>query len=418
MSSKILILISFSIISEVGYSLLAPLYPFIAKKLGLSNSLIGLVFSSFALSNFFATLITPTLITLIGRQRCFYLGILTEGICTICFGLISFISNSMMFTVFSFIIRFAQGAGGAVVQTLIYSLTAATSEKESLEKNLGFMELGCSIGVAIGPLFASIGYYLFGFEFPFFLAGIIEIIMASLICDLEIKERENENDNVSIIKIITNKNVFMTFLATMIDMISISFIYPVFATHLHRKFGLSPEIISLFFIIETIAYFFSIQYLNTINKTLGNKLTMTVGTMLNATFILFLCPNSFLPQICSIIIIGLAGLGVAGALISIPAVIDIIDTMKNEMGIEEHIAQDYSSAIFNLGFFFGETFGPLLGGMLTDKFGFEIACNYNSAFNFIFGLSFGVFILQGFDRQKKIKTDLIKMEKSLDTICV
>ena len=74
---------------------------------------------------------------------------------------------------------------------------------------------------------------------------------------------------------------------------------------------------------------------------------MTVGTMLNATFILFLCPNSFLPQICSIIIIGLAGLGVAGALISIPAVIDIIDTMKNEMGIEEHIAQDYSSAIFN-----------------------------------------------------------------------
>ena len=91
MSSKILILISFSIISEVGYSLLAPLYPFIAKKLGLSNSLIGLVFSSFALSNFFATLITPTLIILIGRQRCFYLGILTEGICTICFGLISFI---------------------------------------------------------------------------------------------------------------------------------------------------------------------------------------------------------------------------------------------------------------------------------------------------------------------------------------
>ena len=56
--------------------------------------------------------------------------------------------------------------------------------------------------------------------------------------------------------------------------------------------------------------------------------------------------------------------------------------------------------------------------MFTDKFGFEIACNYNSAFNFIFGLSFGVFILQGFDRQKKIKTDLIKMEKSLDTICV
>lgn len=409
MSSKLLILISFAIISEVGYSLLAPLYPFIAKNLGLSDSLIGLVFSSFAISNFFSTLLTPFLISLIGRKNTLYLALFTEGLCSILFGLISFISNKTAFTFLSFAVRFAQGAGGAFSQTLIYSLTAAISDKESIERNIGYIELGCSVGVAIGPLLASIGYYLFGFEFPFIFSGIVEILMMKLVTPLEIEESDKDEGEVSVIEILTNKNIFMTFLAVMIDMISISFIYPVFATHLNSIFGLSPEIISLFFIIETITYFISIQCLNHVNRFFGNKFTMVLGTITNATFILFLSPVRFLPQLPWVVCVGLGGLGVAGALVSIPAVIDIIETMKNELGIEEHVAQDYSSAIFNLGYFFGETLGPLMGGYLTDQFNFEVACNYNSAFNFIFGISFAVFILSGMKKRKEEKGKKIEI---------
>jgi MFS family permease len=205
----------------------------------------------------------------------------------------------------------------------------------------------------------------------------------------------------------------MTFLAVIIDMVSISFIYPIFATHIHNKFKLNPEIISLFFIIETITYFFALQILNTVNKKLGNKLTMVLGTLLNGTFILMLTPIRYLPQNSFTVVIGLAGLGIAGALVSIPAVIDIIETMKHELHIEEHTAQDYSSAIFNLGYFIGETIGPLLGGTFTDKYGFENACNINSAFNYMFGFSFGMVVYQQLALVKVIKSKR-KLSKCVD----
>ena len=117
--------------------------------------------------------------------------------------------------------------------------------------------------------------------------------MMKLVTPLEIEESDKDEGEVSVIDILTNKNIFMTFLAVMIDMISISFIYPVFATHLNSIFGLSPEIISLFFIIETITYFISIQCLNHVNRFFGNKFTMVLGTITNATFILFLSPVRF-----------------------------------------------------------------------------------------------------------------------------
>lgn len=392
-SSNLFILVLFAIFSEVGYALLSPLYPFIAKERGVSDSVIGLVFSSFAISNFITTIATPYIIKIIGRKNTLYISLITESICTICFGLISFITNKNIFISLSFVIRFAQGAGGAVVQTLIYSLTAASSSSQNIEKNFGYIELGCSIGVAIGPLFASVGYYLFGFEFPFIFAGFLEMFLAFFIKDLIIEESAENENGPSVMKILTNINILMTFLAVMVDMISLSFIYPVFATHLNKKFLLSPEIISLFFIIETITYFISLQVLNKINKMFGNKLTITIGTLMNGAFILFLSPNRFLPQKISLVIIGLGGLGVSGALVSIPAMVDIIGTMKNELKIEEHIAQDYSSAIFNLGYFFGETLGPLAGGALSDKYGFEGGCNFNSGFNILFGIIYSLFLV-------------------------
>ena len=413
MSSKLLILISFAIFSEIGYSLLAPLYPFLAKSRDLSDSLIGIIFSSFAISNFLATMFTPLLIKRVGRQELLYFGLILEGVCSICFGFISFVSDYTLFTLCSFVIRFLQGFGGAVVQTLIYSLTAAISSKDTIERNFGYIELGCSLGVAVGPLFASVGYYFCGFEFPFVLAGVCEFILLKFIKHLSIEESEDEDSQTNVISLLTNKNIFMTFLAVIIDMISISFIYPIFATHIHKKFKLDPEIISLFFIVETITYFFALQILNTVNKKLGNKLTMVLGTVLNGTFILMLTPIRYLPQNSFTVIVGLAGLGIAGALVSIPAVIDIIETMKNELHIEEHTAQDYSSAIFNLGYFIGETIGPLLGGTLTDKYGFENACNINSAFNYMFGFSFGMVVYQQLALIKVIKSKR-KLSKCID----
>jgi MFS family permease len=413
-SKKMLIIILFAVFSQIGYSLLAPLYPFLAEERGVSSSLVGIIFSSFAISNFLLTILTPYLSEKSGRKNLLILAILTESSCTIWFGLLTFIENQKTFIILSFIIRFCQGAGGAVVQTLIYSLTAAISDDKEIEKNLGYIEVGTSIGISIGPLIASLGYYMFGFNFPFLISGFMEMLLISLVPILDIHKYENDDDDneenkVDILPLLTNRNIILTFLAVTMDSISISFIYPVFASHLNKKFNLEPEQTALFFIITTIFYFFSLQILSHANKFFGNRITMTIGMFFNSFFILFLGPSQFLPQRLSIIIIGLSGLGFGGAFISIPAVIDAIEILKNEVGLNENSAQDYASATYNLGYFLGETVGPLFGGNLTQEFGFVHACNINCAANYFYAIVYACFIV--FDKVFKKKESEEKIKK-------
>ncbi len=405
-SKKMLIIILLAIFSQIGYSLLAPLYPFLAEERGITPSLVGIIFSSFAISNFLLTILTPILSKICGRKNLLILAILIESSCTIWFGLISFIHKRLLFIILSFIIRFFQGAGGAIVQTLIYALTAAISDEKEIEINLGYIEVGTSIGIAIGPLIASVGYYMFGFNFPFFISGFMEMLLISLVNYLDIhkydEEDENEeNEKIEILPIIKNRNIILTFFAVALDSISISFIYPVFANHLNKNFGLEPEQTALFFIITTIFYFLSLQILSHANKFFGNRITMTIGMFSNTFFILFLGPSSFLPHKLYIIILGLAGLGFGGSFITIPAVIDAIIILKEELKINESSSQDYASAVYNLGYFLGETIGPLFGGHLTQKFGFVHACNINCATNFFFAFIYISFVI--FDKVFKHK---------------
>ena len=73
----------------------------------------------------------------------------------------------------------------------------------------------------------------------------------------------------------------MTFLAIMIDMISYTFIYPVFSTHLEQNFGLSTESSSYFFVITLGSYFCILQLINKLNERLGIKLTIGLAFLVN-----------------------------------------------------------------------------------------------------------------------------------------
>lgn len=79
-------------------------------------------------------------------------------------------------------------------------------------------------------------------------------------------------------------------------MITTTFFLPIFSHHLIENFGLSVEQASVFFIINMIAYFLCLSYLNEINNIFGIKLTMTMGLLISSLGVLLIHPVSFLPQ--------------------------------------------------------------------------------------------------------------------------
>ena len=80
MFSQILLLFMINVLSAIGYSLLAPLYPTVAKSKGVEEYLIGLIFSFFAFSNIIAIPLTPKLISKFGRRKLFYIAMIIEVI--------------------------------------------------------------------------------------------------------------------------------------------------------------------------------------------------------------------------------------------------------------------------------------------------------------------------------------------------
>ena len=75
---QISLLFFIDILSSIGYSLLAPLYPSQALEKGVSELTIGIIFSSFAISNVITIPFTSKLINIFGRKRIFYAAMIIE----------------------------------------------------------------------------------------------------------------------------------------------------------------------------------------------------------------------------------------------------------------------------------------------------------------------------------------------------
>jgi len=81
MKNEIILLFMINVLSAVGYSLIAPLFPSIAINKGVSEFTIGLTFSCFAISNVITIPLTPQLIKKYGRINLMYFSLFLEVIC-------------------------------------------------------------------------------------------------------------------------------------------------------------------------------------------------------------------------------------------------------------------------------------------------------------------------------------------------
>ncbi len=78
MRKEIILLFMVNLLSAIGYSLIAPLFPSIAMQKGVSKFIIGLTFSSFAIANVITIPLTPLFIKQFGRINLMYYSLVLE----------------------------------------------------------------------------------------------------------------------------------------------------------------------------------------------------------------------------------------------------------------------------------------------------------------------------------------------------
>lgn len=395
----------------MGYSIVAPLFPLLTKNNGINEELLGWIISIYSITSTISTPFIPLICKKISRIKLLYLATFCQATCTLLYGFSNYFSSFYLLIIIIFILRILHGISAGIISTLIYSLTCSLSNEEELQISLGNLELGWSLGISTGPLCASIFYKIGGFSLPFIILGFILYISVYLTKLINFDEKKNEieiKNDISFIKFIFYSKILIIILTMALGMISCTYYYPSFTNHLINKYNISVSISSLFFVISVIFYAIGIQFLDYLTKIIGAYSIITLGFFFVSISCFFTYPNFPLPEKIYIIAIGfiLKGLGAAPLFIT-PIIIFEKTIIKLDENIDELSANDIASAILNLTFSIGDFLGPVIGGFLSNHYGFYICCFIVSVFN----LSYAIFLVFYF--YKNIKNDLKKKHNIL-----
>ena len=373
------ILLFLNILNSMGYSLLAPLFPILGKQNGLNDALIGWIISAYAITNTITTPFIPLLVQKFTRLKLLYLSTFLVATCAILYSFLYFISSYLWLIISAIIIRIINGFSSGIVFTLVYSLTISLSEKENLQKSLGYLELGLCLGISCGPLFASIFYKIGGYPLPFLVLGIFLYLSVYLTSKID-KEKINSNEkeeqkSIPFMKFFYIIEILIILGSFFITMISCTFYLPCLTNYIIEKYNFSVSVASLCFIIPTIFYVIFLQLLDLLSKCFGLYGTSCLGLFMMSLGSFLLAPLINKLNNIYLFIFGFGLLGGGQAPVFIPLLIALSKCIiKNEKNIDELTANDIATAINNLSIAIGEFSGPIIGGYLSFHFVFNFCC--------------------------------------------
>ena len=362
--------------SAMGYSIVAPLFPVLGKDFSISEALLGWIISTYAITNCITTPFVPKLCKRFSRIKLLYFATFFEATCTLLYSFLEEIPSLILFLIIVFFLRIIHGIFASFIITLVYSLTCSLSDEEEVKTNLGYIEMGMSVGSSAGPLFVSILYKIGGYKLPFFLLGLFLYISVFLTRILENEKLDNKEieEDPSFFRFLNNLDIILISGALVLSMVAFTFYFPCLTNHLFEKYNLGVSSSSLFFSVPLLSYLIIVNFINIISKILGNYHSLSAGILVNVIGIYLIYPLPPFPNHIVFIIIGLALIGV-GSLIFIFSLLELSKIIKKISGnYDQNTINDIASAVNNFFTAIGDLLGPIIGGFFSSHFSFKISC--------------------------------------------
>ena len=394
----ITILLFLNILNAMGYSLIAPLFPILGRESGFNDALIGWIISSYSVANTLVTPFIPSLCQKYTRLKILYFSTFSVATCTVCYSFLYYISSSYYgLLLCAILIRIINGFSSGIVFTLIYSLTISLSDKEKVQKSLGYLELGLCFGTSCGPLIASIFYRIGGYPLPFIVLGLILYISVYLTNKIgkekiNSKQSDENKKDLPFFKFFYFSEILFILGCFFFCMISCTFYLPSLTNYLIQTYNFSVSVASLFFIVPTIFYITCLQFLDLVSKKLGLYGTSSLGLLIISLGSFFCAPIIQMFNNIFFLIIGFGLLGAGQAPVFIPLLLALSKTiLKLETNMDELTANDIATSLNNIFVAIGEFSGPVIGGSITSYLGFNYCCFFVSIFIFIYFILFSFY---------------------------
>jgi MFS family permease len=204
---------------------------------------------------------------------------------------------------------------------------------------------------------------------------LVPFLKRSLTEDLDRKDNvDNAIPRLGYIKLLRHKRIFYAGVNQTINVFVFTVGQPLFGPRLEDAYGLSDFVIGVMFAIPAVSYIITGTILfPLIAKKFEPRTSMIFGFIVLGMTCFMLGPSNLLgfpDKSLTLMIMGLAVLGVGAAFTIIPIIPEMLDTVDGKYPDYTGEISDNFSAIFNCAGGLGQIVGPSVSGLLKNQLGF------------------------------------------------
>ncbi|XP_065257936.1 MFS-type transporter SLC18B1-like isoform X1 [Emys orbicularis] len=389
--------------SMICYSILGPFFPREAEKKGASDTVVGLIFGCFALSNFLTSLILGNYLVQIGAKFMFVAGMFVSGCVTILFGMLDRAPDGPVFIGLCFLVRAMDAIGFAAAVTASFSILAKAFPN-NIATVMGSLETFTGLGLVLGPPIGGFLYQSFGYEVPFIVLGCIVLILVPLNMYLLPKYDAIATKESFWMLITLPKVVFLCFTRFSLSA-CLGFLDPTMSLFVSEKFKLPAGYVGLVFLALALSYSLSSPLLGLLSDKMPHlrKWLLVFGGLLTALsfFLLGPAPILHIESKLWMFVLMLVLYGFSFGMTGVPLFPEMLSCAYDN-GFEQGLSalglvSGLCGAMWSLGGFVG----PTLGGFLNERLGFEWAAAIQGGWALLSGLSIGIFYILEASRRRR-----------------
>ncbi|XP_026085918.1 MFS-type transporter SLC18B1-like [Carassius auratus] len=403
--------------SMICYSILGPFFPNEAKKKGVSQAMIGLIFGIYALCTLVGSLLLGKYIVQIGAKFMIVAGLFVSSGSTVLFGFLDRVSDGTVFIVLCFITRCINAIGFSAAVTSSFAVLAKVFP-DNIATVLGFMEIFTGLGLILGPPLGGWLYQSFGYEIPFVFTGCLLFVTVPLNLWILPSFDAVPSSQNSFLRLCTRIKILLICFVVFTLSSGLGFLDATLSIFAIEKLNLSAGSVGLLMIGLSLPYGAASPVFGVISDKYPSirKWMMVIGGMATAVSFCFLgpLPVFHIRSQLWLTVLMLIVVGFSLCMTCIPTFAEMI-ACAHENGFEEGLStlglvSGLFSAVWSAGMFFGPTFG----GYITQALDFEWSAGVQGALTFLAALLQVIYItIEDIQKKsQKASTSLLQGEKS------
>jgi len=376
-------LIILNFLNFCTYGIPVTYFPQVAKKKGLMDYAIGIIFSMYPLFSFIFCLIVVKMLNRLDRRHVIKYSQMALGLSTLVFGFSTYFSHNSLFILTALIGRGVQGMSIGAYTTSSYAYVPDYWPEE-IDKKIIILEIFLSFGIGVGPLLGSLIYEIWGYISIYVVPGILIFVVGVLLahfffpaCERHQSKDDEKKEVLNFGESFKIKEIIYLILIGVINLTSFTLIMPEFENKI-VDLNETPQVASIIFSMQAIGYVLGC-IIQLICKFENRQGLFFLSLIFNLLSLLFLGSDE-LVQIDNFYIlicmgIGLFIMGWAIAFSMIPFISEAILILKRHFpNRQEETLSNMASAMFNAAIAVAEFQGPIIGGILEDFIGFSLCC--------------------------------------------